>query len=218
MTSLAPWLWLVDFEERNRALDASSATTGELAAALMAHFAEVHVLRNDRANLDGLSAANRRDGLVPSSTALGSVRHALWPAETFDCIALHDTLVRRQLPITEVLVALRGAHRMLKRGGWLALASPRPSRLRRPPLQENGISRGVLSRLLSVAHFREVRCLFVEPSVDDPVTMVPDMKTAIRAHDAIEGARGIAMWRRRAAVELGLRSALFPAYVLLARA
>jgi len=218
VNSLAPWLWLVDFDAHGKALDASDAPTGDLAAALMGHFAEVHLLRADNATLDGLPPANSREGWAPASAVTGTFRAAPWPRGTFDCIALHDALVRRRLPKTDVLAELEGAHRLLKPGGWLALASPRPSRVRRQSLDATGIPRTILSRLLTQAHFHEIRCLFVDPSVDNPRTVVPDAKPAIGANNTLEGIRGSAMWKRRAAVGLGLRSALFPAYILLARA
>lgn len=218
MRSLAPWLWLVDFDAQDKALDASERRTGDLGAELSAHFAEVHVVRTDAASLGSLRVASGRDGWTPSTEVLGSVRTAAWRRETFDCIALHDALVRRRLAIPEVLAELQDAHRLLKPGGWLALASPSPSTMRSPRARTPGIARAVLSRLLTRAHFQEIRCLFVHPTADEPFTVVPDTKAAIRAHDTIAGAGGMAVWRRRAAVELGFQSTLFPAYMLLARA
>ncbi len=218
MKSLAPWLWLVDFDARDRALDASDAPTGELTEALMAHFAEVHVLRAGSSDLDQLRDAYSVEGWIPASAAVGSVATAAWPNETFDCIALHDALVRRRLSTTEVQAELEAAHRLLKPGGWLALASPSPPRFRRRTEQTIGLRRTVLSRLLTRARFREIRCLFVAPSADDPSTVVPDVKSAIRARDTLEGVHGAAKWKHRAALELGFRPSLFPAYVLLAQA
>jgi hypothetical protein len=218
VNSLAPWLWLVDFDAHGKALDASDAPHGEIAVALMTHFAEVHVLRPDSAQLDALLSTDNLRGLAPASTATGSLRASLWPTQTFDCIALHDALVRRRLPTAEVLAELHGAHKLLKPGGWLALASPRPSRLYRQRVDTVGMPRAILSRLLTEANFREIRCLYVEPSADNPRTVVPDVKSAVGAHNRLEGVRGRAMWKRRAAVQLGFRSALFPAYLLLARA
>lgn len=218
MRSLAPWLWLVDFDAQGNALDASERQTGEVATELRAHFAAVHLVRSDAATLDGLRVATSRDGWTPSSEVLGSVRTAAWPRETFDCIALHDALIRRRLPMDEVLAELQDAHRLLKPGGWLALASPSPRTVRRPRTRTPGISRAALTRLLTRAHFREIRCLFVHPTADEPFTVVPDAKAAIRAHDTFAGANGMSVWRRRAAVELGFQATLFPAYILLARA
>lgn len=218
MRSLAPWLWLIDFDERHHALDASGSQTGELTTALMAHFDEVHVLQAEVNTLDGIRAVNGRERWSQSSAALGSVRTAPWAGGTFDCIALHDALVERRLPTSGLLAELQSAHRLLKPGGWLALASPSTPRVRSPLGRPGGISRRVLSRLLKQASFRETRCLFVEPSLDDPSTVVPDADAAIRARDALEGVRGKSMWKRRAALEFGVQSVLFPAYLLLARA
>jgi hypothetical protein len=113
---------------------------------------------------------------------------------------------------------LEAAHHMLKPGGWLALASPCPPRFRRQSADAIGMRRTLLSRLLTRAHFREIRCLFVAPSADDPSTVVPDVRAAIRARDTLEGVHGTAKWKHRAALELGFRPSLFPAYILLARA
>jgi hypothetical protein len=217
--SLTPWLWLVDFDAQGKALDASERPTGELAAALMAHFAELHVLRSDSASLDAFRAVNNQDGWAPSSIGVGSVSTAPWPQETFDCIAVHDALLRRRLTETEWLAELRSAHRLLKRGGWLAITSSQPPRLFGSQASSAaGIPRAVLSRRLTNAGFREIRCLFVEPAADAMFTVVPDTKAAVKAHDTLAGSRGLALWRRRAVAALGFRSALFPAYVLLARA
>jgi hypothetical protein len=218
MRSLAPWLWLVDFEAQDQALDASESQTGELATALMGHFAQVHVLRDEGEKLEGLRAANDREGCEPASAVLGTVSTAPWARETFDCIALHDALVQRHLPAPEMLTELQGAHHLLKPGGWLALASPCTLRLRNPLGRATGIPRQVLSRLLRQANFREIRCFFVEPSADDPCTVVPDVDAAIRARDTLEGVSARTRWKRRAALELGVQSVLFPAYLLLARA
>jgi hypothetical protein len=117
-----------------------------------------------------------------------------------------------------LLAELQSAHQLLKPGGWLALASPNTPRVRSPLARAAGIPRRVLTRLLKQASFRETRCLFVEPSADDPSTVVPDAEAAIRARDALEGISGTSMWKRRAALEFGAQSVLFPAYLLLARA
>ena len=217
MRSLAPWLWLIDFDERDHALDASGSETGELTTALMAHFNNVRVLRAEADTLSGIRAVNG-EGWAPASAVLGSVRTAPWANATFDCIALHDALVQRRLPTSGLLAELQSAHRLLKPGGWLALASPNTPRVRSPLARTAGIPRRVLTRLHRQASIRETRCLFVEPSVDDPSTVVPAADAAIRARDSLEGVSGTSMWKRRAALEFGAQSVLFPAYLLLARA
>lgn len=218
MRSLAPWLWFLDFDGRGKALDASDLPTVELAIALKAHFAEVHVLRADGANLDAVRVADNRAGYSLASMVRGSIQTAYWPPETFDCVVLHDALVRRCLTNTEVLAELRAAHRLLKRGGWLAIASRRPPGLFRRRARMQGVPRAVLARLLRRARFREIRCLFADPSAEEIFTVVPDVRAAILAHETLASSSGRISWRRRAAAALGLRSALFSAYVLLARA
>ena len=217
LRSPAPWLWLLDFDAHGKALDASDSKTTQLTSALMAHFTEVHVMRGDDESLEAFRVANP-EGWSPASAVRGTVRTHPWPPGTFDCIALHDALVRKGLSTPDLLAELQGLHHLLRPGGWLALTSPFPPRLRGRRLHGRGIPRARLSRLLRQANFRELRCFFVEPSVDDPNTVVPAFKAAIRARDTLEGVSGRRLWKRRAAVELGLPAALFSAYVLLARA
>ena len=45
VTSLAQWVWLLEFDSSLAALDASALRTGELAGALVPHFDAVHVVR-----------------------------------------------------------------------------------------------------------------------------------------------------------------------------
>ena len=97
LRSLAAWLWFVELRRGGSALDASDEIIGELAASLMGHFAAVHVMRGDAAELESLRANSAHEGWTPSSLSIGTIQTASWPAGTFDCIALHDSLARKEL-------------------------------------------------------------------------------------------------------------------------
>jgi SAM-dependent methyltransferase len=217
MTALATWLWLLDFRSTARALDASESP-GDLAAELKEHFSVVDVLRSDRPALERVRARAESDGWAPHSLTLGSLRSAPWPAETFDCIALHDALVERRGGAVDAFDELVRLRLMLKPDGWLAVASANPNQVVTKRVGARGIPRARLTRLLTRARFREVRCLFVATPLEWPVTLVPDSTCAIDAHIAFSATRGTTAWAKRTAARLGLRSALFPGYFLLARA
>ncbi len=216
--SLAPWLWLIECGTGGKALDASEEATGDLAASLMGHFAEVHALRTAAPVLDSVRASNEREGWAPASLTLGTVRSASWPAGTFDCIALHDALARRALVGPDLLEELRHLHRLLRRDGWLAVASPNPRPIARRRGPARVLSRGQLTALLRRAQFRDVHCWLAAPTLERPLTLLPDVRSAIRAYEASDAMRGSTSPIRRMIAGFGPVSLLYPAYVLLARA
>lgn len=211
--SLAPWLWFLDFKTTARALDASS-TPGDLAQALKGHFVSVDVLRPAPCELEEVRALASRQGWSADGFTLGSFVSPPWPNATFDCIALHDAFVRMVRNRAEATNVLSGLHRLLRPEGWLAVASTSPRFLRRRG--EDGYAPAALSRLLSRAGFRDVRCVFVLPSLDQPLTLIPDAFDAIDAYEASSGEERA--WARRAAARVGVRRALYPGYFMLARA
>jgi len=215
--SLAAWLWLVEFRTTARALDASE-TSGDLAQALKGHFNAVDVLRPDASALRQVQALAESHGWTANSLTVGSIRAAPWPPETFDCVALHDALVGTTRSPADALAVLTNLRPVLKPDGWLAIGSPNPGVLGGRRAGARGIAPGRLARLLRRARFREVRCLFVEPSLEWPLTLVPDAIHAIDAYEASSAMQGSRAWARRSAARLGLRSMLYPAYFLLARA
>ena len=217
MRSLAAWLWLVEFKTTARALDASE-TPGDLAQALKGHFNAVDILRPDASALRQVEALAESQGWTANSLTVGSIRAAPWPPETFDCIALHDTLVGTSRDATDTLAVLTNLRPVLKSGGWLAVGSPNPRVLGGRRAGARGMARGRLAGLLRRARFRDVRCLFVEPSLEYPLTLLPDAIHAIDAYEASSAMQGSRAWARRSAARLGLRSMLYPAYFLLARA
>jgi hypothetical protein len=199
------------------ALDASS-TKGELAAALLGHFDEVHVLRTNLPDLERVRVTNRREGWHAASFHVGVLRTAPWPAATFDCIAMHDMSARRQASTDDLQKELNAARRLLRPHGWLALASPNPSFLGRRLGRTRGIPRRLLSQLLVRAKFSQQRCLFAAPTLERPLTVVPEAGDAVSAYELSDTLRDARSLARRAAVRLGLHSVLYPAYFLLARA
>lgn len=218
MRSLAAWLWFLDLSSGERALDASNIATGEMASSLAGHFAEVHVLRADLPGLDNVRAASAAEGWTAASFRLGTPLSHPWPLETFDCIALHDAIARQNLATTNLAAVLIGLRGMLRREGWLAVASPTPRFFRRHRIEPSGISRRALTRMLFHAKFTEVRCLFVEPGLENPKTIIPASTDAVAAYEGSDAMRGLTRRTRRVAATVGLRSALYPAYILLARA
>ena len=208
--SLAPWLWLVEFKTTARALDASS-TPGHLALALKGHFFAVDVLRPTPSALEEVRALAARQGWSADGFTLGSFMSPPWPDATFDCIALHDAFARPVRSRAEAVNVLTGLRRLLRPEGWLAVASPSAGFPRRSGT--DGYAPAALSRLLSRAGFRDVRCLFVLPSLERPSTLVPD---ALDAIDAFEASLGERAWARRAAAHVGVRSALYTGYFMLA--
>ncbi len=215
--SLAPWIWLVECGT-GTALDASVESSGDLAASLMPHFGAVHVLRAEASVVESVRASNAREGWTPSSLTAGTVRAAPWPPGSFDCVALHDALARRAMAAPELLDELRQCNRLLKAGGWLALAAPNPRPFRRAPEPAGAIARGDMIRQLRRAGFREVRCWLAAPTLERPLTLLPDTRTAARAYEASDAMRGSTSWPRRAIAALGPLSLLYPGYVVLARA
>jgi hypothetical protein len=217
--SLTTWLWLVDCGAQRRALDASAETTGELAASLLAHFDEVDVLRADQSALESVRASAEGEGWTVPRLTRGTLREAPWPSGTFNCISLHDGLARQHLAADDLLAALAQLHRLLTSGGWLAMASPMPRSRGIPRPGSTGISRTRLERSIMRAGFREVRCFFSGTALDRSLTLIPDSGHAIRAYESSDAMRGgTTVGVRRAVARLGLRSMLYPGYVMLARA
>ena len=208
--SLAPWLWLLELKTTARALDASG-TPGALAQALKGHFAAVDVLRPTPSELEEVRALAVRQGWSADGFTLGSFMSPPWPDATFDCIALHDAFAKTVRTRADAANVLTGLHRLLRPEGWLAVASPSAGFLRRSGT--DGYAPAALSRLLSRAGFRDVRCLFVLPSLERPSTLIPD---ALDAIDAFEASSGERAWARRAAARVGVRSALYTGYFMLA--
>jgi SAM-dependent methyltransferase len=216
--SLTTWLWLIDIEDGAHALDASAEVTGDLAASLRGHFANVHVLRRDQDSLARVRASSDAEGWPLSEMAVGSAQTAPWAPATFSCIVLHDALVRQPAASSSLVDDLRHYHKMLKPGGWLALTSPQPFLPGRSRDGQRGVSRHRFRRFLKTAGFREVRCLFSEFTLERPLFLVPNDHTLISAYEASDAMRGTARWTRRLVASVGLRAVLYPAYLLLARA
>jgi hypothetical protein len=105
---------------------------------------------------------------------------------------------------------------LLKTDGWLVAASPNPSFLRSRSAGRVGISPGAFSRMLVEARFREVRRIFVAPSLDAPRTLIPDAQRAVNAYEAFDSIQGATRWTRRTVASLGLHRQLYPAYFIMA--
>jgi hypothetical protein len=117
--------------------------------------------------------------------------------------------------LTARLVRVR---QLLLPGGWLALSSFNPHFLGRRNARQPGISPARLARECSQAGFVELRTLFAEPSAEDPRTLLPDARAAVLAFETCHTLRGASGPARRLAARWGIRSLLYPAYFILARA
>jgi hypothetical protein len=216
--SLASWLWLLDFRNTAKALDASDDGSGELSAELGEHFAEIHSLRADAERLAELRTSNERQGWVPTSLGIGNAFNAPWPNGTFDCIALHDVLTRHGYSDHELSRILIRYHQLMRTDGWISISSPISPSLRRGKRDSQTVPPRRMSAILNEAGFSEVRCLWIEHSNDRPLFMVPDDPRTLVAYESYDAVRGSGSRARRAATKFGLSTILYPAYLLLARA
>jgi SAM-dependent methyltransferase len=191
---LTPWLWLLDLPAGGSALDASGRPS-DVAEQLSFHFSDVAVLEGP---------------IVPDALP--------WAQATFDCIAVHDRFAACDLNEPQNLDLLVELRALLKPGGWLVGASPNPAHVRAGSDGKLGIPSRVFSRALLSAGFREVRCVFVHPSLENPTTLVPDTPETVRAYEESRVVHDHARWPRRIAARVGLHRWLYEAYFLLARA
>ena len=215
--SLAAWLWLIDLGTAKRVLDASDDSSGELAAALAQHFDEVHAVRADALQLDALRGSNERQGWSIASLVAGSAGTLQQASGTFDCIVVHDVLARRNLNDRDFLAELSQYHRLLRVDGWFAMAAFTPSEIGSDNLPAGTLPKRRAHRLLSRAGFRDLRFLWVENSLDRPLSLIPDTLSARTAYESYDAMRGSSTFIRRMAALAGLGSVLYPSYFLLAR-
>jgi len=190
--ALVPWLWLLDKEPGGTALDASG-TDGRLAAELSGHFSRVEV-----------------------------AEHAPWVSSdprgsrAFDCIVLHYSLSAVADSTTERVTALGRVRDLLRPGGWLAAASVNSSFLGNRGTRRVGIAPRLYTQYLEMSGFADVRRIYVTPSLEHPRTLIPDSRRAVNGYEAFEPntvskARGLF-------AQMGVHSALYPAYFIMARA
>lgn len=190
--ALAPWLWLLDRESGGIALDASG-TEGRLAAELAGHVSDIEVAEH-----------------APW------ISSAPWRPGTFDLVALHELLSVVDRSTVERVTALTQVRSLMKPGGWLAAASANSSFLGNRGAQRVGISPRMYAQYLVMSGFTDVRRVYVTPSLQQPRTLIPDSRRAVNGYEAFEPntvskARGVF-------AQLGIHSALYPAYFILARA
>jgi hypothetical protein len=216
--SLASWLWLLDFRYRGAALDASDDPTGELGASLAGHFDQVHALRPTQTALDTLAAANAEQGWTSTSMKVGTAAKADWPADTFDCVVLYDAPVRRGASSRELRDEVAAWRPKMRRDGWLVAASATPTMLRRTKSETPAISRASFTRQLRAAGYRDVRCLWVEYTLDRPLFMIPADRSTVTAYESYDAMRSSGRRHRRLAARSGMHALLYPGYLLFARA
>jgi hypothetical protein len=218
VASLAQWIWLLDFSGNADALDASPLSTGDLSTALLGHFDSVHLMRSTAPVISRISDVARVEGWAPATTTLGALRTSTWSPESFDCIALHDLLIREPQSRENLAADLDQAHRILRSGGWLSLASSSSGPLRSGASTSAVPSRRDLETMLRRAGFTEIRCLFAEPTLERPLVLVPDKASAVALYDSRYTRALPKRMVRWAMVRTPLRAQLFSTYFLLARA
>ncbi|HET9947380.1 MAG TPA: methyltransferase domain-containing protein [Longimicrobiales bacterium] len=209
----ATWLWFTDCRHGGVALDAS-ATTGQVAAELAPWFGEVHVLREREADFAGVRALAAALHDAPYREAVGTIHSAPFPEGSFDCVAVHDVLAGRSPASEDTARTLARIRALLRPGGWLAAASPRRG-LRRSGAR--GVSPRAFTRALERAGFRDTRCLFAAPSIDRPLSLVPDSAPTVRAYEGSDPIAGTTSPGRRVLSWLGAGALLYPGYFILAR-
>ena len=211
--ALTTWVWLVDFERAERALDATRETSADVAAALQPHFPLVHVLRTSDSALSSVRESSGSMGFQAAAMSSGRLDSAALEAGSFDCIMVHDAIVGATPDAARVLGTAR---RLLRTGGWLQVASAHP------PLwnatESSGIRRRKLERDLYSAGFREVRTYQVDSALDRLLHFVPSDRRAVLEYESSPAMRTITSRRRRAVASIGLHSLLYPGYMMLARA
>ncbi len=213
----ATWLWFLERDYGGVALDASRSP-GPIASELSRHFEEVRVLREDRAALDEVGRYAEKVGDRAHTLTLGSLSTTAFEGQSFDCIALHDRIAMDVPSVAERIETLGRLRGLLEPGGWLVAGASIPPLFRRRAAAKAGISPRGFSRMLRKAGFREVRRIFVAPSIDSPITMVPDAPDAVASFEAFDTIRGSTSRIRQLVARLGLRDRLHPAYFIMARA
>ena len=185
---VAGWLWFLERQRGGTALDAS-AGTASLAAQLGRHFASVERL---------------------------DANWTRWAEQTFDCIALHDRLIRTLDDGASEMPGLTRLYSLLRPGGWLVGGSTNPDYIGVSGARA-GVKLAVMTRKLRLAGFREIRCVFATPSLDHPTNLIPDARKAVRAFETSSAKGDSSGWSRRAVAGVGPIRLLYPAYFAMAR-
>jgi hypothetical protein len=211
--ALTTWVWLVDFERAERALDATGETSADVAAALQRHFPLVHILRDSDSALSLVRESSRGLGFEAAAMSPGRPDSGGLDAGSFDCIMMHDAIVGARTDANRVL---SGARRLLRTGGWLQVASAHPPL--RDANEASGIPRRKLERALYAAGFGEVRTYHVDSALDRLLHFVPGDRRAVLEYESSPAMRSSTSRRRRAVASIGLHSLLYQGYMMLARA
>lgn len=212
--ALTSWVWLVDFDRKARALDATNELSADVSATLEQHFSAVHVLRKDEAALSLLRKSRDLAGFRESlKMSMGRLDSAPFEAASFDCVMLHDSIVTTGADARKTLA---GARRLLRDGGWLQMASPRPPL--RGAIESSGIRHGKLVAWVRSTGFREVRTYHIDSSIDQLLHLIPAARPAVLEYESSPAMRSSISRRRRLVASIGLHSLLYPGYMLLARA
>ena len=129
--SLANWIWLVDLERRDRALDVCGGD-GTMTASLARHFAAVYFLEPDHSLLSFSQKRFAQDGIGNVVLLSASEQDLPFRHGSFDCIVLHEVFDRYGLPAgraqtdSDHRALLTACHRLLRPGGYLCVGATNP--------------------------------------------------------------------------------------------
>lgn len=224
------WVWLCEFERRDAALDIA-AHPSPMALALARHFGVVHqiALSPDVAEMTRAHASS--DDLANVDSAVVDTLDELpYQDESFDCVALHDTLhagdgglLSRGSRRRRDEALLRECRRLLRPGGWLYVATSNPvwhGHARRPLdlVRSARALHRASPRFIATAGFDPVHAYYALPAHRGRRALVPATRAAAIAFEGLAHGGGLGDRVRRALAWAALYKGLAPSLVYLARA
>ena len=233
------WLWLVDLARWERALDVQGGI-GTMTAALARHFTSVHYVDASRPPLQFARARFSEDRSANVACAQAGAGALPYRNATFDCVVWNVALGRGVPGVAlvdspAVLAAvLTECRRVLRPGGCLYLGiatGPVPGSVLpagrilsalvrmvvRATMQVRRIERLAVARAiprqLHAAGFARVQGFYIDPSFQQPWSIIPARRRAVLAYERLQmtSAR-----RRRWLAWLSLHPVLFECHMFLA--
>ena len=218
--SLANWLWLSNTTRRERAL-VVDGEMGATAASLASSFAEVHVMESEPLSLSFTRRRFAQDRLESVAHVRASPDAPPFAPGSFDCIALRLPLRRSGSPrrgretSPELHDLFRACYGLLRPGGCVGIMYANPLYYRN--LVKIGRGRHpFVARTLQRIGFGDIQDYYVIPSADEPRSIVPAVRTAVRAYESLVTMPASKRLLRRLVVRLGCHVVLAPARLILA--
>jgi len=233
------WLWLVDLARWERALDVQGGI-GTMTAALARHFSSVHYVDASRPPLQFARARFSEDRSANVACAQAGAGALPYRNATFDCVVWNVAIGRGvsgvALVDSPVVLAavLTECRRVLRPGGCLYLGiatGPVPGSVLpagrilsalvrmvvRATMQVRRVERLAVARAiprqLRAAGFARVQAFYIDPSFQQPWSIIPARRRAVLAYERLQmtSAR-----RRRWLAWLSLHPVLFECHMFLA--